>query len=299
MRGAFKKLTVKDGDQIEFVSLEIDQRGGNLAISMDKYIRSLLDEWGGSGTNAAPAEPGLLKQDTASALLDEGRKGVFHRLVARLLYLAKRIAPDILLSVSVLAGRVQAPTVQDWDRLDRVFRYLNGSSKRVVQFWRGGKVSVTCFIDAAFACHDDMRSRTGCVLFCCGIFIGAWTSKQDLNTKSSTEAEIVGLTDECGWAVWAQNWLEDQGYPREAPVIYQDNTSVVDILRRGPSAQLRTRHLGIRHHFAGDLMKRGELVIEHCPTGDMVADILTKPLVGEQFRHLRDHMVQVMDGVVN
>ena len=70
---------------------------------------------------------------------------------------------------------------------------------------------------------------------------------------------------------------------------------MVDILKRGPSAQLRTRHLSIRHHFAGDLMKRGELVIEYCPTEDMVADILTKPLVGQQFRRLRDKMVQVMN----
>ena len=103
----------------------------------------------------------------------------------------------------------------------------------------------------------------------------------------------MGLTDECGWVIWAQNWLEAQGYPREAPIIYQDNTSVGDILKRGPSAQMRTRHLSIRHHFAGDLMKKKELVIEYCPTENMIADLLTKPMVGEPFRRLRDRMVKV------
>jgi hypothetical protein len=37
------------------------------------------------------------------------------------------------------------------------------------------------------------------------------------------------------------------------------------------------------------------MVIEYCPTEDMVADILTKPLVGQQFRRLREKMVQVMN----
>lgn len=38
----------------------------------------------------------------------------------------------------------------------------------------------------------------GCVLFCAGGFKGAWSAKQ---TKSSTESELVGLADECGWAI--------------------------------------------------------------------------------------------------
>lgn len=293
LRSAFRKLTVKDGDQIEFVSLEIDQRYGEISISMEKYIRSLLEEWGGSGSNATPADTDLFKSDVVSAQLDNARRVKFHRLAARLIYLTKRIAPDMLLAVNVLSGKVKSPSIQDWDRLDRVFRYLNGSSNRIIKFRRGGKISVCCYIDASFACHEDMRSRTGCILFCCGNFVGAWTSKQSQNTKSSTESELVGVTDECGWVIWAQNWMAAQGYQREAPVIYQDNTSVADILKRGPCAQLRTRHLSIRHHFAGDLMKKKELVIEYCPTEDMIADILTKPLIGENFRRLRDRMVKV------
>ena len=138
-----------------------------------------------------------------------------------------------------------------------------------------------------------MKSRTGTVLLCCGCFVGAWTSKQTMNTKSSTESELVGLTDECGWLIWAQNWLVEQGYEREVPVVYQDNTSVAEILKRGPTAQGRTRHLGIRHQFVGDLIKRNEIRIVYCRSEDMLADMLTKPLVGQQFRKLRDRMVKV------
>ena len=73
----------------------------------------------------------------------------------------------------------------------------------------------------------------------------------------------------------------------------QDNTSVADILKRGPSSQLRTRHLSIRYHFVGDMVRRGEVKIRYCPSEDMLADGLTKPLVGALFRKHRDRMLVV------
>jgi hypothetical protein len=42
----------------------------------------------------------------------------------------------------------------------------------------------------------------------------------------------------------------------------------------------RTRHLSIRYHFAGDLVKRSELQIKYCASEEMLADGLTKPLLG-------------------
>jgi hypothetical protein len=138
---------------------------------MSKYTRSLNEEWGVTEKNTYLAEPDFLKDDEGSVKLGAAEKEIFHRRLAKLLFLAKRIAPDILLAVSILAGRVKEPTLQDWDRLDRVFRYLNASKDRVLQFWRGGIVGVSLLVDAAFAYHADMKSRTGAVLLCCGRFI--------------------------------------------------------------------------------------------------------------------------------
>jgi hypothetical protein len=231
--------------------------------------------------------------DEAVAALDQERRVKYHRRVYRLLYLAKRVAPDILLIVSLSSSHVASPTVQDWDCLERVYRYLNGQSDRVVKYPRLGVISICSFIDASFACYLDKRSRTGCVLLCCGAYVGAWSTRQDLNTKSSTESELVGATDECGWLISGHNWLGEQGYSLPPPVLYQDNTSVVDILKRGPGAQMRTRHLSIRFYFLGDLMRRGEIIITYCKTEDMLADGLTKPLVGEAFRRIREALVKV------
>ena len=68
-------------------------------------------------------------------------------------------------------------------------------------------------------------------------------------------------------------------------VIYQDNESTIRLSKNGKaSSGKRTRHFDIKMFYVTDLIDRDELDIEYCPTEDMVADYLTKPLLGTQFR---------------
>ena len=51
------------------------------------------------------------------------------------------------------------------------------------------------FVDVSFAVHGDMRSHTGgCVSCGRGVFMGR-SSKQKINTGSTTESEIVGAAE--------------------------------------------------------------------------------------------------------
>jgi hypothetical protein len=289
----FKKVKISRGDLVEFVSLEISQKGGQIDVRMDKYIRSLLDEWQGTCMNETPARSDLFKRDGKSIKVTEQRSNLFRRRVARLLYLAKRVAPEILLSVSHLTSVVNDVREQDLDDLERIYCYLNGNTQHVIQYWRGAAVDVCIYIDASHGTHHDRKGRTGTVLMCAGGLVGAWSAKQPVNTISSTEAELIGLTSECTWVIWARNWLGSQGYRSLVSKVYQDNTAVPMILRKGPSADSKVRHLDIRYYAAQDLVKRGEIVIEYCPSEDMIADILTKPLVGDKFLGLRDKLIKV------
>ena len=51
------------------------------------------------------------------------------------------------------------------------------------------------WIDAAYAVHPNMRIHTGGVMSMGLGVVHAKSSKQKLNTKSSTEAEVVGMSD--------------------------------------------------------------------------------------------------------
>jgi hypothetical protein len=39
------------------------------------------------------------------------------------------------------------------------------------------------------------------------------------------------------------------------------------------------------------LIKLKELVLKFVPTGEMIADILTKPIIGNSFYYLRDYLL--------
>ena len=55
----------------------------------------------------------------------------------------------------------------------------------------------------------------------------------------------------------------------------------------------RTKHFEIRFWFTTDLVKKSIISIEHCPTLDMVADVLTKPLQCSLFQRQRNTIMGI------
>jgi hypothetical protein len=49
----------------------------------------------------------------------------------------------------------------------------------------------------------------------------------------------------------------------------------------------RTKHIEIQYHWIREVVKQGALIVKHCPTSEMMADLLTKPLGRQQFYYLR------------
>jgi hypothetical protein len=67
------------------------------------------------------------------------------------------------------------------------------------------------------------------------------------------------------------------------------------LLKRGRPGALGSRHINIRYFWLTDRASSGEIIIEHCPTEKMVANVLTKPLQGEQFRREREMLTNLSD----
>ena len=81
--------------------------------------------------------------------------------------------------------------------------------------------------------------------------------------------------------------MEEQGYDVGPLKLKQDNQSGMVLMNKGFSASEKTRHIATRFFFVKDRIDKGEVVLEYLPTGEMVADIMTKPLQGELFRKMR------------
>jgi histone deacetylase 1/2 len=151
----------------------------------------------------------------------------------------------------------------------------------------GEDMGVKAYIDAAYGVHTSSgRSHTGC-----SIVLGlngsgpveVKSSKQKSTTKSSTEAELMALTDMAGQVMHLRNFIIAQGYEVVPAILYQDNLSCMALMKRGGPTSERSRHIQIRHFWIAERVADKEVVLEHLSTEDMVANALTKPVQGAQF----------------
>ena len=55
------------------------------------------------------------------------------------------------------------------------------------------------------------------------------------------------------------------------------------------SHHARTKHIDIRY-YVREAIQESCIELKYCPSHDMITDILTKPLSGEQFKRLRQAM---------
>ena len=103
------------------------------------------------------------------------------------------------------------------------------------------------WVDAAYAVHPDMRSHTGGTMsFGTGV-IHTRSSKQKLNTKSSTGAELVGVSEYLPYHIWLLNFLQHQGYNIKNKILYQDNQSAIKMEKNGRnSCTGNSRHIDVR-----------------------------------------------------
>ena len=144
------------------------------------------------------------------------------------------------------------------------------------------------YVDMAHAVHPDFRSHTGTNLTLgLGSAIGL-SQKQKLNTRSSCEGELVATDDAATMILWTRLFMEAQGYEIKENILYQDNKSTILLLKNGKrSSSKRTRAINIRYFFLTDQIEKGNLTVEYCPTKEMWADYMTKPLSGSLEINLR------------
>lgn len=204
LRAEFKEISVTQGREHSYIGMHFvfDRDRRCVDIDMNGYVSDILETYEVEGTSPSPASRELFMTSESPAL-DEDEKARFHTVVANLVYLAKRTRPDILTAISFLSTRVQNPTKADSQKLNRVLKYLKYADKRGVSL--GKKYDyVVAYVDASYGVHNDCRSHTGVVLTIGNGPILVKSVKQKINSKSSTEAELIALSDAIGDIIWAR-----------------------------------------------------------------------------------------------
>jgi hypothetical protein len=134
----------------------------------------------------------------------------FNSNVTKLMYLAKRVKPECLTAVVFFSTRAHA--CDDVKKLKRPLGYVLATRERDITLRIGEVMTVTAYIDVAYDVHSESgKSHTRCaiVLGDAGPLF-AKSDKQHTVTKSSTEAELVGLSDTASQSIHLRNFVGAQ-----------------------------------------------------------------------------------------
>ena len=290
-------LTIKRGKVHDYLGMVLDySEPGKVKIVMEKYIEGILNEMPAdmTGVSPSPAANHLFDVNPEAQKLVPEKQEFFHHVVAQLLFLCKRARPDIQTAVSFLCTRVQNPDVDDYKKLARVIKYLCGTITLPLRLEVNSLSKTSWWVDASYAVHPDMKSHTGGVFSLGRGAIYGTSTRQKINAKSSTEAELIAVAEVLPQALWTRYFLEAQGHKCDDSVLYQDNKSAILLEQNGrASSSKRTRHIDIRYYFITDRIANGEVRIEYCPTTEMLADFFTKPLQGAAFIAFRNFLLNI------
>ena len=290
----FGDLSVTRGTKFDFLGMNVEIKERRVHINMKEQVQEAI-EWGNNQGGCKPSSPAtanLFNPGDDASCLSKDESDTFHSVVQKLLYICKRARPDVEPAVAYLCTRVSAPNVDDGNKLTRVLGFLDKTinDERVI-----GAIDLNTlcsWVDASYGVHPDMKSHTGGTMSLGYGTLHTKSSKQKLNTKSSTEAELVGVSDYLPYNIWMTNFLKEQGYKVTNNVLFQDNQSAMRMEVNGRnSCTGNSRHIDIRYFFVKDRIDQGKISVEYCPTEDMIADFFTKPLQGAAFKKFREQVM--------
>jgi hypothetical protein len=230
-------------------------------------------------------------------------QGVRYRhAVGHLLYAAIVTRFDVMNAVRELSRFMEAPGLEHWGAAKRIMRYIKSTLDFKLTY---GPFPVDCFDDCftlvGFSdsdwcgCIDTRRSTTGYAFFfgnAQGVISGGAFSVnsrlQPTVALSSTEAEYLAACSCVQEAVYLRMLLADIGVPQlGATRIWEDNQATIALVNSALGQwNPRTRHIDVRYHFIKERVRSREVELAYVPSGDQVADVLTKNLGTEKFREL-------------
>ena len=221
----------------------------------------------------------------------------YQRITGSLLFTAVTTRPDIAFASSKLAQFNSNPGPEHQEAAIRVLRYLYGTRELAITF--GGPNSshkpqyFICASDASFADNStDRKSSQGYVMKLFGGPITWKANKQDTVTTSSTEAELLALSQTAKEAIFLSRLFHSMQLELDEKLVIQcDNRQTIRLITE-ESAKLQTklRHVDIHNHWLRQEHAAGRVQVIWTRTIDMIADGMTKALGKEKHSGFLDQL---------
>ncbi|CAI5768508.1 Retrovirus-related Pol polyprotein from transposon TNT 1-94 [Podarcis lilfordi] len=196
-----KRFKLKQlGDVKSYLGVQIAKtEDGSFLLCQKGKIEQLLEKFRMSDCVGArsPMEAVYAKECQQAERVVFENTEVFQSALGSLLYLSQWSRPDIAFAVNLLSREASNPSVQAWNGIKRVLRYLQETKDFCLRLPAQGEVKLTCFVDSDWANSEDRKSVSGLVVKFGDSVVGWRSRKQSLIALSSTEAEFSALSDAC------------------------------------------------------------------------------------------------------
>jgi len=276
------------------LNFSVDKR--SVLITQPGYVAEMLKLYEVSGYSNTPATNQLFNEkeyDNPNVKPTDQKD--FLSKVMKLMFLAKRTRPDILLAVSYLSTRASNPNEYDEKKLDKVLKYLNATQELGITM-QPESLNLYASIDASYGTHSDGKGHSGVVITLGknGAPIHVSSRKQKLVSRSSTESELIGLDGGVSTVIWLRTLMESLGCKQPTTIVYQDNTSAMTMSNQGRGGKTsNSKHINIRYNFIKQHIDNRDIILEYQSTKDIIADMFTKPISGNLYSNLRDKLLGV------
>ena len=121
----------------------------------------------------------------------------------------------------------------------------------------------------------------------------AKSTKQKINTRSSTEAELVALDESLLHLLWFSQLLAFLGHPQKPTFVYQDNKSTITVCEAGHSKNGRLKHMAVRWHFIQGKIQDKTIELRYMETENVIADVMTKSVIGIKSREMQNRTLNI------
>lgn len=277
-----ERFKMKDlGKLRHFLGIDFNQTDGQVKMSQKRYVTKILErfEMQDCRSRETPCEPKLEYTEDAEKM-KEPRK--YREAVGSLIYLSTCTRPDITFVVSKLSQHFAEPTEEHWNTVKHVFRYLKGTAEQESCFKRSEteKLGLRVYSDADWASDvTDRRSTSGyCASLSEGSSLISWKARKQATVALSTcEAEYISLASAIQECMYLEQLLRGiDKYQYAQTKVYEDNQGTI-ALAKNPVNRQRCKHIDIKYHFIRETVNSGRVILEYCPTEQMIAEVLTKP----------------------
>jgi len=183
----------------------------------------------------------------------------------------------------------KSPDEDDWGKIKQVLKYLNEIRYlKLTLCTEQLKFAVHWYTDRSNQIHEDCCGQTGSLVTFGQGAVSSSSNKMKCNTKSSTKNELILLANKLTDVIWMRYLIECQGYDIYEYVVFQDKMSALSLEKNGRiSSSKRAKQNKAKYFLIKDYFDAGEIDVKFCPTDEMWADDLTKPLQGQKFRDMR------------